>query len=83
MNGKRFLLPLHLNHYPNKCNEYLKLTNQQTLCLTGHIHGLWRVQKNIINVGVDAFHFQPVSIEEVALIYNAMLNHYDNNVFLK
>ena len=68
----------YLNHYPEKCFKKNKLG----LSITGHIHGLWKVQDNIINVGVDAWHFRPVSEDEILFCYNAMQNFYDNNVFI-
>ena len=67
-------LQLHLNHYPiNAVKDRFNLV--------GHIHGLWKVQPNMLNVGVDAWHFDPVSIEKVAFTKDAIENHYDKNVF--
>lgn len=67
-----------LNHYPTKT-----LAGMQTaeLGITGHIHGLWKIQKKLINVGVDAWHFRPVSEKEIAFCYTAMTQHYDREVF--
>jgi calcineurin-like phosphoesterase family protein len=65
----------YLNHYPIKCkNNYL-------FSITGHIHGLWKVQKNMINVGVDAWHFKPVSEKELLFTVTACEKYYDENVF--
>lgn len=63
-----------LNHYPAniKADEF---------GLVGHVHGLWKVQPNMINVGVDAWHFKPVSEDDIRFTYNAIKNHYDRNVF--
>lgn len=69
----------YLNHYPEKCREKMGLG---TFGITGHIHGLWKVKKDMINVGVDAWHFKPVSEKQIFFVLNAMRNHYDNNVFL-
>jgi len=33
--------------------------------LCGHIHELFKVQKNVINVGVDVWDFFPVSLEQI------------------
>jgi calcineurin-like phosphoesterase family protein len=65
---------IYLNHYP---------INAKTDCfnVVGHIHGLWKVQPNMINVGVDAWHFLPVSEEQLLYVMNAIRNHYDENVF--
>jgi len=50
--------------------------------LVGHIHGLWRVQRNMINVGTDAWHFLPISEEQIQATYAAIKKHYDKNVFM-
>lgn len=63
-----------LNHYPTNIRP-------DEFGLVGHIHGLWKVQPNMINVGVDAWHFKPVSEDEIRFTYNAIKNHYDKNVF--
>ena len=64
-----------LNHYPSKINPTIELG------IVGHIHGLWKVQPNMINVSVDAWHFNLVSEKEILFCYNAMMNYYDENVF--
>lgn len=77
-------LLIYLNHYPSKCKE--KICNESgeyTFAITGHIHSLWKVKRNIINVGVDAWHFKPVSHNEIMFCWNAMQNHYDNDVYLE
>ena len=77
---------VYLNHYPIKCKDIFcpddPYNDVFSFALTGHIHGLWKVQQNIINVGVDAWHFKPVSKKEILFCYNAMKKHYDENVFL-
>lgn len=70
---------IYLNHYPSKANN-----NKYVFpAITGHIHGLWKVQEHMINVGVDAWHFKPVSEKEISFCFNAIYNHYDENVFPK
>lgn len=69
---------VYLNHYPVRT---LNLMKDAKLGITAHIHGLWKVQRKLINVGVDAWHFKPVSEKEIEFCYNAMTNHYDENVF--
>ena len=64
----------YLNHYPSKCID-------KEFSITGHIHGLWKVQKNMVNVGVDAWHFKPVSEDEIDFCRTACEKYYDNNVF--
>ena len=63
-----------LNHFPTLCKKDM-------FNITGHIHGLWKVQRNMINVGLDAWHFTPVSEERIAFQINGIRNHYDQNVF--
>ncbi len=41
------------------------------LCLVhGHTHGLWRKNKNMVDVGVDAWGGYPVSFEDVAKVFS-------------
>ena len=49
--------------------------------LVGHIHGLWRVQRNMINVSVDAWGYKPISVETILTTKNAIEQFYDGNVF--
>lgn len=71
----------YLNHYPVQCKRQLDVGPIYDFAITGHIHGLWKVQKNMINVGVDAWHFKPVSEDEILFCWNAMQKFYDENVF--
>lgn len=64
----------YLNHYPQNCID-------KPLAVTGHIHGLWKVQRNMVNVGVDAWHFKPIDELTLEFCFNAMEKHYDQNVF--
>jgi calcineurin-like phosphoesterase family protein len=66
----------YLNHYPtNYVNDRFNIT--------GHIHGLWKVKPNMVNVGVDAWHFRPVSEKEILFVHNAIQKgFYDGNVFV-
>lgn len=70
INGEK----IYLNHYP---------TNGKADCfnIVGHIHGTWKVQRNMINVGIDAWHFFPVSEDQIKFQINGIRNHYDENVF--
>ena len=49
--------------------------------IVGHIHGLWKVQPNTINVGVDAWNYKPLSTDDIKFVTTAMEKHYDNDVF--
>ena len=65
---------IYLNHYPTNCSE-------EMFNVTGHIHGTWKVQRNMINVGVDAWHFMPVSEDLILWQINGIRKYYDQNVF--
>lgn len=65
---------VNLTHYP--AEAYANSFN-----IVGHIHGLWKVQRNMINVGVDAWHYKPVSEEQIKFCINAIRKYYDVNVF--
>lgn len=62
-------------HYPSQ-------SIPERFNLVGHIHGSWRVQKNMLNVGVDVWHFAPVSSEMVLFKFNAIKNFYDQDVWV-
>lgn len=70
-----------LNHYPTKCIEEMRKDAGIHFSITGHIHSLWKVQRKMINASTDAWHFKPVSSEEILFCWNAMQNFYDENVF--
>jgi calcineurin-like phosphoesterase family protein len=43
----------------------LSILDKSKICLCGHIHNLFKRINNVINVGVDVWDFNPVSIEEI------------------
>jgi len=49
----------HMTHDPAVC----QVANVPWLC--GHIHTLFKRQKNVVNVGVDVWEFFPVSFDEL------------------
>jgi len=66
---------LWLCHYPLQRHEKL-------YTCTGHIHSLWQIAKRMINVGVDANHFRPVSLEQVlSSRHSEKVGHWDANVY--
>lgn len=71
---------VYLNHYPTHCIKEMEY-NIYDFYITGHIHGLWKVQRKMINVGVDAWHFKPVSEDEINFAMIACEKYYDDNVF--
>ncbi len=66
---------VYLTHKPSDCRRDM-------FNLFGHIHGLRKVSPNGLNVGVDANHFRPISEDDVLFFKDAILNHYDYEVFL-
>jgi calcineurin-like phosphoesterase family protein len=65
---------VYLNHYPMNAREDM-------FNLTAHVHNLWKVQRNMINVSCDSWHFQPVSEDQIIFAMNAIDKFYDMNVF--
>jgi calcineurin-like phosphoesterase family protein len=65
---------IYINHFPTNAREDM-------FNIVGHIHGIFKISRNIINVGVDAWHFTPVSEELVKFQINGIKNHYDQNCF--
>lgn len=65
---------VYVNHYPTNAKPSM-------FNIVGHIHGTWKVQRNMVNVGLDAWHFTPVSEELIKFQMNGIRNHYDQNVF--
>jgi len=60
-------------------------SNAYALNLVGHIHKLWAVKKiynsYLVNVGVDVWNYEPVSIQDISDRLNAFVenNRYNNN----
>jgi len=73
-NDKGEILPLNLVHYPTK-----GIAESFNLC--GHIHDVWKVQKNILNVGVDVWHYRPISEERVFFMFNGIKHFFDQDVW--
>ena len=63
-----------MTHKPEDCRK-------DRFNLFGHIHGLQKVKRYGLNVGVDCHYFKPINFEEVLWWKNAIENHYDDNVF--
>ena len=63
-----------VNHYPEHGSK-------EMFNIVGHIHGLWRVQWNMINVSTDAWNYTPVSEDTIKFCMNAIDKFYDINVF--
>lgn len=51
--------------------------------LFGHIHGLRKITRYGLNVGVDANNYTPVTCDDVEFYLRALMTHkYDENVFI-
>lgn len=68
-------LELYLTHYPSRGRA-------DRFNLVGHIHSSWKVQLNMLNVGVDVHHFRPVPLERVRFFYDAVSSFYDEDVWV-
>jgi len=62
-------------HYPT-----LGKTDKFNLC--AHIHGAWKFQLNMLNVGVDVHHFCPVDLDRIPFFFKAISEFYDNDVWV-
>jgi calcineurin-like phosphoesterase family protein len=75
---------LHMIHEPImhvRVDEREDLFDE--MCLFGHIHGRQLIKPYGLDVGVDGHHFYPIDTETVLFYRNAIVNHYDENVFLQ
>jgi calcineurin-like phosphoesterase family protein len=68
-------VPCWLTHYPSR-------SRADRFNLVGHVHGSWRVQKAMLNVGVDCHHFRPVPAAAVPFYLNAVTDFYDQDVWV-
>ena len=70
---------LFLIHEPEKMRDDL-------FSMVGHVHGLRTVfynnGKGALNVGTDAHHFIPISLDKVKFYINGIRNYYDQNVWM-
>lgn len=66
--------PLHLSHKPSGAD-------QQMFNAFGHIHGRQKCKRFGCDVGVDANHFAPLAEEDLLFYKNAVIRHYDEEVF--
>ena len=72
----------NLIHEPSKSIKYDPgLEGRSVFNLYGHIHGRQMVRHYGLDVGVDCHHFRPVSMDDVWFYYDAIMKHYDNEVF--
>jgi len=65
----------YVTHYPVKGKE-------DRFNLVGHVHGIWRFQLNMFNVGVDVHHFRPVNLEAIPGHFKAVCEYYDEDAWV-
>ncbi len=65
----------YITHYPTR--GYRNIFN-----LVGHIHGAWKIQFNMLNVGVDVHHFRPINMEIIPAHMNSLYNFYDDDAWI-
>ena len=67
-------IPCYITHYPTK-------SKKDRFNLVGHIHGIWKLQLNSLNVGVDVHHFRPVNINKIPFYFKAIQEFYDEDAW--
>ena len=65
---------VYLNHYPTNARA-------DVMNICGHIHGIFKVSRNLINCGVDIWHFTPVSEDLIEFQIGGIRKYYDQNCF--
>ena len=69
-------------HRPDDCIKDRVGVPKIKFNLFGHIHGRQMIKWYGIDVGVDAHHFTPISLDDVLFFRNAIVKgYYDSNVF--
>jgi calcineurin-like phosphoesterase family protein len=68
-------IPCYLTHYPSQGKK-------DRFNLVGHIHGSWKHQLNMLNVGVDVHHFCPVNAADIPRHLKAITEFYDEDVWV-
>lgn len=70
-----FDFPCYGTHYPS-------LGRKDFFNLVAHIHGAWRCQLNMVNVGVDVHHFRPINADDIVFYQKAVTSVYDEDVWV-
>lgn len=68
-------VPCYLTHYPTR-------SKKDRFNLVGHIHGAWKYQLNMFNVGVDVNHYRPVNFDKISFHLKAITEFYDADVWV-
>jgi calcineurin-like phosphoesterase family protein len=64
----------YLTHYPT-------LGRNDRFNLVGHIHGIWKMQLNSLNIGVDVHHFRPTDAATIPFYHKAICEFYDHDAW--
>ncbi|MEI6234954.1 MAG: NAD(P)-binding domain-containing protein [Planctomycetota bacterium] len=67
--------PVYVTHYPTQ-------SKADMFNCVGHIHSSWKVQLNMLNVGVDVHHYRPVAVEKLPFFVKAISEFYDQDVWV-
>jgi len=65
----------YVTHYPT-CGV------KDRFNLVGHIHGAWKYQLNMLNIGVDVNHYRPVDSDRIPFHFKAIAEFYDEDVWV-
>ena len=75
-----FPLPEHnliMVHDPAVSDAAKILGYDKILC--GHVHGLFKFQNNVLNVGVDNFHYHPILLKKALSYFNVFYPEPEEN----
>lgn len=75
-------IPLEAGSVPCWVTHYPSQGRQDIFNLVGHVHGAWKYQLNMFNIGVDANHFLPVAADRVKFHFDAVSQYYDGDIWI-
>jgi calcineurin-like phosphoesterase family protein len=67
-------IPCYITHYPTQGVG-------DAFNIVGHVHSSWKVQLNMLNVGVDVQNFAPVPETKIKFFLDAITGFYDEDVW--
>lgn len=65
----------YITHYPTRGVD-------DAFNLVGHIHGAWKYQLNMLNIGIDVHNFKPVNMDKIPFHFKAICEFYDQDVWI-
>lgn len=68
-------IPCWITHYPTR-GVFDRFN------LVGHIHGAWKYQINMLNVGIDVNCYRPVNLDKIPFHFGAVTKFYDDDVWV-